>query len=95
MPPAMSEGAKKESRDDLRAKLRAKIKSARDPVTPKPRTIDTASVLMQMGVDDADTIRQLKDITPGSAKNFLHALRQKEANPKEESDEEEAPPPAA
>lgn len=92
MPPAISESGKKDSRDELRAKLRAKIRSARDPVTPKQTTIDPASMLMQMGVDDAETLRQLKDITPGSARSLLQTLRQSEPI-REESDDEEAPPP--
>lgn len=88
------------SREELRSKLKAKIRGARDQsvVSSTRQAIDPTSALMQMGVDDVDVLRKIKDIKPEALRSLLQTAppsKPKAVPESDESDDEEAPPPPA
>ena len=83
------------SREELRRRLRAKIKGKRDPQAQSdPRALqqelraDPAGSLLRLGVDDVDILKSAESIVREPHK-LLSALK---AEPSDAADDEELPP---
>lgn len=86
------------SRNELRAKLRGKIRDGRqNRQTPSnPRNIDLGGELLRRGIDDLDMLNMAKSIgkNPQQAVSMLRSkLAELEAEDTMDDDEEEEPPP--
>ena len=80
------------TREELRAKLRAKIRGAREqPAVRSTLPIDATGTLMRMGIDDVDILRQVKDTK--DPRQLLQMANLMEISADVDSDDEEAPPP--
>ena len=87
------------NRDALRRKLREKIRNKRgesDNVQLARRLkTDPATTMLQLGIDDADLIKNAKGLVKNPMDFLQHAMRlesDKQVSNIAESDEEEAPP---